>query len=69
LQGPGLGVLGETNFNGAALDFSTITINSSDAVGATPLPAALPFFATGLGALGLLVRCRKRARNAAILDC
>jgi hypothetical protein len=30
------------------------------AVSATPLPAALPLFATGLGALGLLGWRRKR---------
>ena len=64
LQGPGLGVLGETNFNGAALDFSTITINSSDAVGATPLPATLPLFATGLGASGLFGWRRKKKAAA-----
>lgn len=33
-------------------------------VAATPLPAALPLFATGLGALGLLVRSRKRKAAA-----
>jgi hypothetical protein len=58
LQGPGLGVLGTTTFNAAALDFSTITINTIGT--ATPLPAALPLFATGLGALGLLGWRRKR---------
>ncbi len=35
-------------------------------VGATPLPAALPLFATGLGALGLF-GWRKKRRNAAAL--
>ena len=30
-----------------------------------PLPAALPLFATGLGALGLLGWCRKRKAQAA----
>ena len=34
-------------------------------VGATPLPAALPLFATGLGALGLLGWRRKRKAAAA----
>ena len=34
--------------------------------GATPLPAALPLFATGLGALGLLGWRRKRKNAAAI---
>ena len=33
---------------------------------ATPLPAALPLFATGLGALGLLGWRRKRKDAAAI---
>jgi hypothetical protein len=33
--------------------------------GTTPLPAALPLFATGLGALGLLARRRKRKVQAA----
>jgi hypothetical protein len=36
-------------------DFSALTVTS-----ATPLPAALPLFATGLGAFGFLVRRRKR---------
>jgi hypothetical protein len=35
-------------------------------VSATPLPAALPLFATGLGALGLL-GWRRRRKNAAAL--
>jgi hypothetical protein len=45
----------------AEIDFSAAAIGSSTA---TPLPAALPLFATGLGALGLLGWRRKR-KNAA----
>jgi hypothetical protein len=37
-----------------------IAIDNIAAVGATPLPGALPLFATGLGALGLLDWRRKR---------
>lgn len=33
-------------------------------IGATPLPAALPLFATGVGGLGLLARRRKRKAQA-----
>ena len=40
-------------------------ITTSNAVGATPLPAALPLFASGLGALGLLGWRRKRKALAA----
>ena len=65
------------SFNG---DFATISTYSNGsgptaetslrgewslATSATPLPAALPLFATGLGALGLLARRRKR-KNVAI---
>ena len=39
---------------------------SVSAVSATPLPAALPLFATGLGALGLLGWRRKRKASAAV---
>jgi hypothetical protein len=35
-------------------------------IGTTPLPAALPLFATGLGAIGLLGWRRKRKNTAAI---
>ena len=40
--------------------------NSAPAIAATPLPAALPLFAAGLGALGLFGARRKR-KNAAAL--
>jgi hypothetical protein len=33
---------------------------------ATPLPAALPLFATGLGVMGFLARRRKRKGSAAV---
>jgi hypothetical protein len=45
-------------------DNFTGTINPAAA--ATPLPAALPLFATGLGAMGLLGWRRKRKNNAAV---
>ncbi|HWY88018.1 MAG TPA: hypothetical protein VNX28_14900 [Gemmataceae bacterium] len=44
-------------------EFATITV--SDFSPATPLPAALPLFATGLGALGLLGWRRKRKADIA----
>jgi hypothetical protein len=48
-------VTGLTNVITASFD-----VNST----ATPLPAALPLFATGLGGLGLLGRRRKRKAQA-----
>jgi hypothetical protein len=44
---------------------ASITLNGTG-VSATPLPAALPLFASGLGALGLLGWRRKRKNAAAI---
>lgn len=38
---------------------------SQSAIPETPLPAALPLFASGLGALGLLGWCRKRKNSVA----
>ena len=46
LQGPGLGVLGNTTSNGAGIDFSTITINTQ-AAGSTPEPATWMLLAGG----------------------
>jgi hypothetical protein len=40
-------------------------VNTYDGISETPLPAALPLFATGLGALGLLGWRRKRKALAA----
>ena len=36
------------------------SLTDTSTLGDTPIPAALPLFATGLGALGLLARRRKR---------
>jgi hypothetical protein len=47
------------------LDDVTISNNISNQ-GATPLPAALPLFATGLGAFGLLGWRRKRKASVAV---
>jgi hypothetical protein len=40
--------------------------NSLEVASATPLPAALPLFVTGLGGVGLLARRRKRKAAAAL---
>ena len=60
VRGPGIATCG-TGWSGS-LD---ITLNGSTA---TPLPAALPLFATGLGALGLLGWRRKRLGRQRIRD-
>ena len=58
-------------FNGYVDNF-TIGVNGAnttfnfDPAAATPLPAALPLFATGLGAMGLLGWRRKRKATAAL---
>lgn len=60
LQGPGLAVLGETPFNGAALDFSTLNISNQ----VTPPPQNVPAPAAGvllLTALPWLARRHKKA--------
>jgi hypothetical protein len=50
-----------SSFNCCTVDFAVRTV----AAAATPLPAAFPMFATGLGALGVLARRRKRKQAAA----
>ncbi len=51
LQGPGLGTLGTTSFNGAGIDISTLIINTQTAPPSTPEPATL----TLLPASGLVI--------------
>jgi hypothetical protein len=54
--------LGAENLSGQQLGAFDVQGNLS----ATPLPAALPLFATGLGAMGLLGWRRKRKKAAAV---
>jgi hypothetical protein len=63
LQWAGIDVL----TTGGVLVFnSTVGIGAEfSAVGGVPVPAALPLFATGLGALGLIGWWRKRKAQAA----
>jgi len=54
-----------TNNNAAFTPLSDVGLVAAPiSVTATPLPAALPLFATGLGAIGLLGWCRKRKAQA-----
>ena len=55
----------EFNYSGAGTPNGFFADASGASVVATPLPAALPLFATGLGALGLLGWWRKRKAAAA----
>ena len=43
------------------------SLTDTSTLGATPLPAALPLFATGLGALGLLAARRRKQKAAAVV--
>jgi len=54
LQEPGLGILGETTFNGAALDFSTLSV--------TPVPEPATGILMSLALLGLGIARRMSAR-------
>lgn len=52
---------GDFDFNDDSFVFTNVTIRQD---GETPIPAALPLFASGLGLLGLLARRRKRRAQA-----
>jgi hypothetical protein len=60
LQGPGLGVLGNTGSNGASLIFSTLDIQTTTtAVGGTvPEPSTWILLLTGIGSMMILKRRR-----------
>jgi len=60
LQGPGLGVLGSTTFNGAGLVFSTLDIQTASP---TPEPAELPLLLTAAGAL-IAMRARHKKNRS-----
>lgn len=50
LQGPGLGVFGNTDFNGAGLDFSTLNVRTGQTP-AVPEPSTMGLLLLGLPAL------------------
>lgn len=62
LQAPGLGVLGNTNFNGAGLDFSRLSITTDDGTnqGVIPEPSTWMLLGTGVAALVFGRRLRRR---------
>ena len=65
---PNITIVGNTleiNFAGLTFASGSQLVLDFDPVSQTPLPAALPLFATGLGALGLLGWRRKRKAQAA----
>jgi hypothetical protein len=57
---------GGTAGGGGASGSGTVTVEYTYAPLATPLPAALPLFASGLGALGLVGWRKKRKSSAAV---
>jgi len=66
LQGPGHGVLGNTNFNGAIIDFSRLDITTAPSENNgnnVPEPATLALLAAGLS--GIVVRRLVRKASGA----
>jgi hypothetical protein len=63
LKGPGLGVLGATNFNGATLDFATLTVSSRDIEPppGVPEPSIWALMVGGFGLAGMGLRRRRPA--------
>ena len=61
----GYNLPGNCDFGGCSNYFGSSTTGGVEAA-STPVPAALPLFATGLGALGLLGWRRKRKNAAAV---
>ncbi len=57
--------LANSTFLNNSASFGNDIYNNGGTVAATPLPAALPLFASGLGALGLFGWRRKRKPQAA----
>ena len=62
LQAPGLGVLGPTAFNGAALLFSTLDLQTVSTA-SLPEPGSLPVVLAGLGAFFVARFPRRKARS------
>jgi hypothetical protein len=65
LKGPGLGILGQTDHNGAILDFATLTVGSRDVTPppGVPEPAAWALMILGFGAAGASLRRRPAVRG------
>ncbi len=58
LQGPGLGVLGNTPSNGAGLIFSTLTLNIANSASPAPEPSFVALIPMALGAFAFFRRRR-----------